>query len=210
MVFWTGSLIFMWELDFFFFLFLPSCLRPHEQCWSIAFQEGIFPWNSYLNSWIRVCCFRGARCSDRQTERLPDSCVLLKQCAQLGVWGVGGKSVIKPPYIYIPVSYFLHHPGVSVLWDIICQNIWISLAAINCCCFWTVESVSGTFGSCHCNNQPEIFGFEQVTSPHWLAHVHEEPKELRNAPSVACWQKPEFAFCEFYFTVEESREEEAS
>lgn len=27
-------------------------------------REGIFPWNSCLNTWVRVCCFRGARCSD--------------------------------------------------------------------------------------------------------------------------------------------------
>lgn len=84
--------------------------------------------------------------TDRQTERLTDSHVLLKQYAQLGVGGVGWKSMIKPPYVYIPMSYFLHHSGVSILWDIICQNIWISLAAVNCCFFWIVESVSVIFG----------------------------------------------------------------
>lgn len=83
----------------------------------------------------------------RLTERLPDNHVLLKQCAQLGAWGVGWKSVINPPtYIFMCPS-FLHHSGVSVHWDLICKNIWISLAVLlTAAFFWIVESVSGIFG----------------------------------------------------------------
>lgn len=45
---------------------------------------------------------------------------------------VGRGNCETKAYIFISTCYFLNHSGVSILWDVICQNIWVSLAAVNC------------------------------------------------------------------------------
>ena len=70
-VFWHKFSDTHMEMSWVFF-FLSGYLRPCEQCWILSFWEGIFPWNSSLNTWVIVCCFRGARCWNRRIERLPD------------------------------------------------------------------------------------------------------------------------------------------
>lgn len=134
--------LFICELDFFFFSSDPTASGPVSHAEILhsrkAFSPEILIWTLGLVS--AASGEQGA-----QTERLLDSHVLLKQCTA-GCVGSRVKKHDKPPYIYISIFCFLHHSGVSILWDVICQNIWISLAAVNCCLFWTVESVSGVFG----------------------------------------------------------------